>query len=185
MKRSAVLLLILVLLTGCGSQKAELDRAMALRAKLMASQGCAFDAVITADYGTETQTFSVSCEADYQGNMTFTVTAPETIAGISGTVAADGGALTFDDKVLSFELLAQGQVTPVSGPWLLVRTLLGGNVTACTEEDGMVRVSIDDGYQEDALHLEVWLEAEQPKFAEVVWKDRRILTLEIENFRIL
>ena len=184
MKRAAALLLIL-LLTGCGSQKEELDQAMAFRAKLMTSQGCAFDAVITADYGGETQTFSVSCEADYQGNLTFTVTKPETIAGISGKVAADGGALTFDDKALSFELLAQGQVTPVSAPWLLVRTLLGGNVTACNEEDGMLRISAEDGYQEDALHMEIWLEQNAPKFAEIVWQDRRILTLEIENFRIL
>lgn len=184
MKRTALLLLVL-LLTGCGTKKAELDKAMELRAGLMASQGCAFDAVITADYGDQTQTFSVTCEADPQGNLTFTVTAPETIAGITGNVAADGGALTFDDKVLSFELLAQGQVTPVSGPWLLVRSLLGGNVTACTQEDGQLRLSVEDGYQEDSLHMEIWLEEDSPKFAEVVWKDRRILTLEIENFRIL
>ncbi len=185
MKPLVAALLALTLLTGCGAKKAELDRAMTLRAKMMASSGCAFDAVITADYGGETQTFSTSCETDYQGNLTFTVTAPQTIAGISGKVSSDGGALTFDDKVLSFPLLAQGQVTPVSGPWLLVRTLLGGNVTACAEEDGMLRISAEDGYQEDALHMEIWLEEDSPKFAEVVWQDRRILTLEIENFRIL
>ncbi len=185
MKRLALALLTLVLLTGCGSKREELDRAMELRAKLMTAQGCAFDVVITADYGGQTQTFSSACQADYQGNLTFTVTAPESIAGITGTVAADGGALTFDDKVLSFELLAEGQVTPVSGPWLLVRTLLGGNVIACTEEDGLLRISAEDGYQDDALRMEIWLEGDAPKCAEVVWKDRRILTLEIENFRIL
>jgi len=174
-----------LLMTGCGSQKEELDQAMALRAKLMAAPGCSFDADITADYGTELQRFSVYCEADYQGNLTFTVTEPETIAGISGKISAEGGALTFDDKVLSFELLAQGQVTPVSGPWLLVRTLLGGNVTACTREDGLLRISAEDGFQADALQMEIWLDGDSPKAAEVVWKDRRILTLAIENFRIL
>ena len=185
MKRLALALLFVVLLTGCGSQKASLDRAMELRAKLMASQGCTFDAVITADYGNQTQSFSVSCEADYQGNLTFTVKAPETLAGISGKVSGEGGALTFDDQVLAFGLLAEGQVTPVSSPWLLVRTLLGGNVKSCTEENGMLRISADDGYQDDALHMEIWLEGDAPKFAEVVWQDRRIITLEIENFRIL
>lgn len=185
MKRLAVALLCVVLLTGCGKQKASLDQAMELRAKLMASQGCAFDAVITADYGNQTQTFSVACEADYQGNMTFTVKAPETLKGISGKVSGEGGELTFDDQVLAFGLLAEGQVTPVSAPWLLVRTLLGGNVKSCTQEDGMLRISVDDGYQADALHMEIWLEADAPKFAEVVWQNRRIITLEIENFRIL
>jgi len=183
MKRLAVLMVLL--LTGCGVRHEELDRAMTFRAKLMASQGCAFDAVITADYGEELQEFSVSCQADPQGNLTFTVAKPESIAGISGTMAADGGDLRFDDKVLSFPLLAQGQVTPVSAPWLLVRTLLGGNVTACTEEDGMLRISAEDGFGEDALQVEIWLREDQPKFAEIVWQNRRILTLEIENFRIL
>ena len=184
MKRLAAALLSVVLLTGCGSQKASLDRAMELRAKMMASQGCAFDAVITADYGNQTQTFSVSCEANGQGDMTFPVKEPQTIAGITGKISGTGGALTFDDQVLAFELLAEGQVTPVSAPWILVRTLLGGDVRSCMEEDGMLRLSVVDGYQDDALQMEIWLE-EYPKFAEILWQDRRILTLEIENFRIL
>lgn len=183
MKRLAVLLVIF--LTGCGVRHEALDRAMSFRAKLMASQGCAFDAVITADYGEELQKFSVSCQTDAQGNLSFTVAEPESIAGISGTVAADGGDLRFDDKVLSFPLLAQGQVTPVSAPWILVRTLLGGNVIACTEEDGMLRISAEDGFGNDALQLEIWLEDNRPEFTEIVWQNRRIVTLEIENFRIL
>lgn len=185
MKRLALALVCVALLTGCSGQTADLDRAMALRAKLMASQGCAFDAVITADYGNQTQSFTVACQSDSQGNLTFTVREPQTIAGISGKVSAEGGALTFDEQVLAFELLAQGQVSPVSAPWLLVRTLLGGNVKSCTQEDGLLRLSVEDGYQEDALRMEIWLEEDSPKFAEVVWQNRRIVTLEIENFRIV
>ena len=185
MKRLALALLSVVLLTGCASQKASLDQAMELRAKLMAARGCSFDAVITADYGNQMQTFSVSCQTETDGDLTFTVQEPQTIAGISGKISGSGGALTFDDQVLSFEVLAQGQVTPVSAPWLLVRTLLGGNVKSCNQEDGLLRISVDDGYQDDALHMEIWLEEECPIFAEVVWQDRRIITLEIENFRIL
>ena len=185
MKRLALVLLSVMVLTGCGSQKASLNQAMELRAALMASQGCSFDAVMTADYGEQLQSFTVSCEADYQGNLNFVVKEPETLAGIGGKVSGEGGALTFDNQVLAFGLLAEGQVTPVSGPWLLVRTLLGGNVKSCTQEDGLLRISVDDGYQEDALHMEIWAEGHTPKFAEVVWQNRRILTMEIENFRIL
>lgn len=184
MKRLALALLSVILLTGCGSQKESLNRAMELRAKLIASQGCAFDAVITADYGAQTQTFAVSCQADEQGNLTFTVKEPQTISGITGKISGTGGALTFDDQVLAFELLAEGQITPVSAPWILVRTLMGGDVRSCIEEDGMLRLSVVDGYQDDALEMEIWME-ESPQFAEIVWQNRRILTLEIENFRIL
>lgn len=185
MKRLALALLCVVLMTGCASQKASLDRAMELRAKLMSSQGCAFDVNITADYGSQTQTFSVTCQSEPDGDLTFTIQEPQTIAGISGKISGDGGELTFDDQVLAFELLAEGQVTPISAPWLLVRTLLGGNVKYCAEEDGMLRISVDDGYQDDALHMEIWLQEDSPRAAEVIWQNRRILTLEIENFRIL
>ena len=185
MKRLAAALITVALLTGCGSSKQTLDEAMQLRAKMIASQGCAFDAVVTADYGQETQSFKVSCQTNAQGDLQFAISEPESLAEISGKVTGQGGALTFDDKVLAFGLLAEGQVTPVSAPWLLVRSLLGGNVKSCTQEDGMLRLSVEDGYQDDALQMEIWLENLQPKFAEVLWQGRRILTLEIENFRIL
>ena len=106
MKRWILVLLMALLLTGCGTQKEELDQAMALRAKLMSAAGCSFDADITADYGAALQRFSVSCKADYQGNLTLTVNEPESIAGISGKISAEGGALTFDDKPSAASRLA-------------------------------------------------------------------------------
>ena len=186
MKRLACVAIILLLLTGCGGENQELDRVMALRAELLAGDGCTFDAGITADYGDKTYTFETECLANEHGGVSFTVTAPETISGITGTVSAEGGNLTFDGEALAFELLADGQVTPVSAPWLLVRTLRGGYVTSCGMDGELLRVSIDDSYEEDALHLDIWLDsADVPKRAEIVWQERRILSLTIENFEIL
>ena len=112
--------------------------------------------------------------------------APETIAGITGTVSAEGGKLTFDEESLAFELLADGQVTPVSAPWLLLKTLRGGYVTGCGMDGDYLRVSIDDSYEEDALHLDIWLDsASVPQRAEIVWQEKRILSLELEKFEIL
>lgn len=179
-------MLLVLLLCGCSGKSEELDRVMALRAKLLGSAGCSFDTVITADYGDLTCTFSAECVADGQGNLMFTVTKPETIAGITGTVSNEGGKLTFDDTALTFELLADGQVTPVSAPWLLIKTLRGGYVTACGSQGEQITVAIDDSYEEDALHLDIRLgEDDLPVYAEIVWKQRRILSLEIENFKIL
>ena len=83
MKRIAVVLCALLLLTGCAGTQERLDRAIALRSKLLSASGCSFDAVITADYGDITYTFSLNCQGDDQGNLLFSVTAPQTIAGIS------------------------------------------------------------------------------------------------------
>lgn len=183
MKRIAVVLCVLLLLTGCAGTEGQLDRAMALRSKLLAASGCSFDAVITADYGDLSYTFSMNCSADDQGNLRFSVKEPETIAGISGTVSATGGKLTFDDKVLTFGLMADGLISPVSAPWLLVKTLRSGYLTSCGKEGEYLRLSIDDSYADDALHLDIWLgEGDLPIQSDIYWQGRRLLSVKVENF---
>jgi hypothetical protein len=185
LKRIIPILLILVLLAGCAGARDTMDRAMALRSALLA-KGAEFDAAVTADYGDKTYSFGMHCRMEAQGKVTFSVTAPQTIAGITGTVSASGGKLTFDGNALAFTLLADGQVSPVSGPWLLMKTLRSGYLTSCGVEDGCLRIAIDDSYEDDALHLDVWLdESDCPKRGEILWKGRRILTVEIENFVFL
>lgn len=186
MKRMAVVLCVLLLLTGCSGTEESLDRAMALRAKLLAASDCSFDAVITADYGDITYTFSMSCSVDQQGNLRFSVVNPQTISGISGVVAATGGKLTFDDKILTFGLMADGLVTPVSAPWILMKTLRSGYLTSCGREGEYLRLSIDDSYADDALHLDIWLgEGDLPIRGEILWQGRRLLSVQVENFTIL
>lgn len=186
MKRVFAIVLILGLLTGCGAGEAEIDRAMALRQKLLESSGCSFDAVITADYGDKIYTFTMACKADKTGDLTFTATDPETIAGISGKISDEKGHLTFDDQVLAFELLSEGQVTPVSAPWLVLHTLRGGYLSACGSDGENLRISIDDSYEDDAMHLDIWLDSSDlPVRAEILWKGRRIISVDIRNFTIL
>ncbi len=184
MKILAVILAML-LLGGCKGAEAELDRAMALRAKLLASS-VSFDAEITADYGSELHTFSLYCEGDSQGNLGFRVTAPETIADITGRIDGGEGKLTFRDTVLAFPLLAEDQLSPVSSPWIFYRTLRSGYLTAAGMEEEFLRLTIDDSYEDDALTLDIWLdETDTPVRAEILYDGRRILTLTIENFQIL
>ena len=185
MKRALALVLLLLMLAGCSTEPKEIQRGMALRSKLLSAQSCSFDAKITADYGDKLHTFSMACQGDNQGNLTFTVTEPESIAGITGTVSDEGGKLTFDDAALHFELLADDQVTPVSAPWILLKTLRSGYLTSACEEDGMLRLTIDDSYEDDALHLDIWLNEEDvPLRGEILYDDRRILSLDVANFTI-
>lgn len=182
MKRIVAVLCFLVLLTGCSGKDGNMDRAMALRSKLLA-QSIQFETDITADYGDKTYTFSVQCSVDSQGNLTFTVVKPETISGISGSVSASGGKLTFDGKALSFPLLADNQITPVSAPWVLIKTLRSGYLTSSGKEGDLLRLAIDDSYADDALHLDIWLnDKDVPIRGEILWQGRRILSLEVKNF---
>ena len=185
MKKLAALMLILATLTGCSKTKDMLDKAMTLRAELLACQSCTFDATITADYGDKLHTFGMYCVGDNDGVVRFEVTAPETLAGITGILDGEEGKLTFDDQGVAFSMLADGQVTPVSGPWILMKTLMGGYLTACNQEEDLVHLMIRDSYEEDALDLEIWLDGESyPVQTEIGYEGRRILTMEIENFRI-
>ena len=185
MKKLAALMITLVILSGCTGKRNEMDRAMNLRAALLGSEGCSFTAHICADYGDELHEFSLYCEGMNNGDLGFRVEQPETISGVTGRFKGKEGALTFDDVVLAFPLLADGQVTPVSGPWLFLKTLLGGYLTACNQEEDYLHLTIDDSYEEDALQLEIWLNGEDiPVRAEILYDERRILTMQIENFVI-
>ena len=185
MRRITAVVIALVLLTGCTGKRDELDRAMKLRANLLGCLGCSFDVTVMADYGDEIFEFAMGCEADGRGNLTFTVTQPESIAGITGNISSGEGKLTFDDTALQFPLLADDQVAPISGPWILMKTLLGGYLTAANEEDDLLHLTINDSYEDDALQMEIWLDSEnRPVCGEILYDGRRIVTMTVENFQI-
>ncbi len=174
----------LLALCGCSSQNKELDAGMVLRDKLLSGEGCRFQAEITADYGDKLQTFAMSCEGDKQGAMTFAVTAPETITGITGNISEGRGQLTFDDTALYFDLLTDEQLSPVSAPWIFLKTLRSGYLTSAGKDGDQIRLTIDDSYEDDALQLDIWLEGGTPVRAEILYDGRRILSLAVTNFEI-
>lgn len=184
MKKAAVLVMVSVLLAGCMGNNHSLDEMMQLRSELL-SGSCSFRAEITADYGEDIHTFGVYCEADNQGNVGFEITAPDSISGIQGVTAAEGGKLTFEELALAFPLLADDQISPVSAPYLLIKTLRSGYVRSAGEENGLTRVTIDDSYEEDALQLDIWLDEDHlPLRAEILYDGRRIVSMCLTDFRI-
>ncbi len=185
MRRIIGMFLVLCVLWGCAAAE-PVDRGLLFRQKLLEGQGCRFQAVVTADYGETLQTFQLDCEADQQGNLTFSVVLPEVISGITGTVSEEGGALNFDDQVLAFSPLADGQIAPVTAPWILVHTLRGGYLRSSAQGERGLRLTIDDSYREDALQVDIWLDdVDRPIAAEILWDGRRILSMTVEKFELL
>ena len=186
MKRIVAAVLMLILLSGCSGKHAQLENVMALRSKMLV-RSYTFTAQITADYGDKLYEFAMDCQVDGQGNVQFAVSKPESISGVTGQISQSEGKLTFDhDKAVAFELLADGQLAPVAAPWVLIRALRSGYLTSCAQEGEMLRVAIDDSYEEDALHLDIWLDSqERPVRGEILWQGRRILSMKVVNFCFL
>lgn len=171
-------------LSGCSNGNDGINRAVALRTRLL-NNPCRFTADITADYTDTVACFSMDCQADTQGNIMFSVLEPESIRDITGTLGNAGGSLTFDEEALYFDLLADGTVSPVSAPWILLMTLRGGYLTDTAMEEDRLRVTIHDTYEEDALILDIWLDEEDiPLQADIMYDGRRILTVCVRNFSI-
>lgn len=182
MKRISSVVILLLFLLGCNSEEDHLQPGMALRERLM-EQSCSFTVEIIADYVDRTYTFSMGCSSDKDGNVSFIVLAPESIGGIGGKLTGSSGFLTFDDTALAFPLLAEGEVSPVSAPWLLMNTLRSGYMVSAGHDNSGTRLTIHDSYAEDALQLDIWLDDDElPKYCEILWQGRRVLSLHIKEF---
>ena len=186
MKRIVVILMILLSLCGCNQAEKGIDRALSLRSDLLNANGCSFDAEITADFGERTYTFMLSCQADQDGNISFCVLAPEYISGIKGKLSYEGGKLTFEKVALAFDLQTDDILSPVSGPWILLRALRGGYIQSYATEGNDLRLTVNDSYQDDALMLDIWLNSEGVPFrADVFEENRRVLSIGLDNFKML
>ena len=182
---TALFVCLVILLTGCADPSAPIDMALKLRNEIENSNGCAFQTTITADYGETVYTFSMDCQTDSEGNLGFTVSKPESIAGISGRISSEGGALSFEDRVLAFQTMADGLVTPVTAPWIFIKTLKSGYIKGCAATNNGFEISADDSYADGALHLQLVIDENVPVSCEIYWNGRRTLTMTVENFRYL
>lgn len=183
MKRVFRLLVAIVFLTGCDSADRDMKTAMHFRDALLSANGCSFRANITADYADSIYSFAMDCKADNRGNLSFEIVEPETIAGIQGTISQSGGSIRFEETELWFELLAEGQLSPASAPWVFLKTLRSGYLNGVGREENCLHLTLDDSFEEDALKLDVWLAAgEVPVRADILYDGKRILSLDVENF---
>ncbi len=176
---------MLLLFTGCNNKHDEMDQALLFRQSLENASICSFYSQITADFGDATYQFKLFSTVDEKGEMKFTVCEPETISGIGGTFSADGGKLTFEDSVLAFPSVIEGELSPISTPWILYNCLIKGYISSCGTADKGIQMVIDDSYNGENLQCIVWFGADnRPLYSEIIWKDRRVLSVNVDEFVI-
>lgn len=183
MKKGLCFLFVCLFLCGCQSGQKEADNVLRLRQRVENADKTSFTCTVTADYGDSLYSFSLACSFDTTGEMEFSVVSPQSIAGISGTVGQQGGTLTFDDQALAFPLLADGYLSPISAPWVFLKALRSGYIASCSTLESGLQFTLDDSYGESYLQIDVWTDGETvPTHCEMLWKGKRILSLDVENF---
>ena len=156
---------------------------MALRDSLLNCETCTFTANITADYEDLTYTFKMNSTADSEGNISFEVVQPESIAGITGKLSDNRGGITFDNNILAFETLGNGQIAPVYTPWIMLKALRSGYIRSCTDDSQQCMILIDDTYENNSVEFRFLMDTNfTPQSVEIIYGGRRIALLEITNF---
>lgn len=181
---SLLLAFALWLLCGCAREDSEMQRALDFRTALLQSGGCAFTAEVTADYGEQVYRFTMDCTWSPDGGAALTLTAPQTLEGIRAEVSADGARVVYEDTAVGFESLAGGRLAPMALPYLLGSGWYEGYISACGMENGLLRMTCLEGYEEEELAVDTWLDTQsgQPCRCEISYQGQTLLIAEISAF---
>lgn len=163
-KRLICVLMTTLLLAGCGRRGGNEGEELALtiRGEYLAMNGCAARAAVTADYGQRVYRYEMTVAVS-GGETLLTLSAPETVAGLTARMAGEENFLEFDGLSVETGPLDGDGLTPVSAVPALLEAARSGYITACAlEEDGTVlRVDCGDpaGSPGTGTETALWFDA--------------------------
>lgn len=167
MKKILLLPLCLLLFSGCGSRSSAAGDIQAQYSRIATAQ---LEAEVTFHDTQEEQRFTLQCDFTPE-RSTVTVTAPDTVKGVSATVTAEGLSIAYQGAVLSAGKV--GDIGPVNAlPCLLRAVAEGYLVEEGRETVGGVdcrRLTLDTMAGETPVTCTAWLDAETllPRYAEL------------------
>ncbi len=159
-----------------------MEQAITFRGKLISGDGCSFRAQITADYGQEVQHFTLACDADMEGMVSFCVVEPDTIEGITGKMEGEKGTVTYDGLQLAFPLMVYDQISPVAAPALTVACWMKEFILSAGISEDIYRVSYEKKINGKDLLIDTYFENDIPISAELCYNGYRIVNINITDF---
>ena len=140
-------LMTIFLLAGCGKaggNEAE-ELALTIRGEYLAMDSCALQASVTADYGQRVYQYEMAAAVCGEETI-LTLSAPETVAGLTARITGEDSLLEFDGVSVETGTLDSQGLTPVSALPALLEAARSGYITACAlEEDGtLLRMDCGD-----------------------------------------
>lgn len=180
--RLFTLVLCLFLMTGCGKGTEPVQQALDFRTQLLEKGTCSFTAHIRADFGAQFYDFTLAAECAEE-EASLSVIAPEEIAGITASVTKEGAVLEFDGTELAFGTLANGNISPVTVPWLLEQSWKSAYISCAGADGALYRVTYLRGYADGQITVDTWFdEGGIPVRGEMLYDGRRCITVTIEDF---
>ena len=157
-------LMTTLLLAGCGGagvSEAE-ELALTIRGEYLSMENCAVQAAVTADYGQRVYEYQLTAAVTGEETV-LTLTAPETVAGLTARITGEENRLEFDGVSVETGPLDPSGLSPVSSIPVLLEAARSGYMTACAlEEEGtLLRVDCGDpaGTPGTGTETALWFDA--------------------------
>ena len=185
-KKLAVLALALGLtLCACTKQADEdpAQQALAFRQDVMQNT-YSFRADVSADFGDTVCQFTLSCVHTPGSGTEMTITAPETLAGLTAMASDEGAKLVFDGAEAAFGTLEGLGLSPMTAPELLAESWETGYIQYTGTEDGLLRVTYLCGYEEDEYRADTWFQDGAPVRAELSCDGRMAVQIDVTDFNL-
>ena len=183
MKRVLGSILLVIFLLGCSKQDKSVDNALVIRQQIANSSELSFNCIITADYLNYAYEFKLHCKQKAEDVLEFTVVEPDSIEGINGEFSSKDGKIMFDEKYLTFPLLADDVLSPIATPWIFIHALKGGYIHSAGNDNGFTRVTIDDTFDSTNFQIDIWLDENNiPTSGQIIWDGQKILSFIVTDF---
>lgn len=142
-KALSCVLMMTLLLCACTGERDDSPEqlAAAIRGEYLSLAAWQAEADVSVSYGDAVFQFSLSAAGEKDGETVLTVTAPDTVAGITARIRNGETLLEYDGAGLSLGLLDDSGLTPVSALPAVLLSLTEGYMARCAwqvEEEGRV-----------------------------------------------
>lgn len=155
-----VLMTMLPLLTACGTGQGRENQAetlaLTIRGEYLEMTDCTAVAEVTADYGQRVYQYTIDVDWGEE-ETTLTLTAPETVAGMSARLQGKDSFLEYEELSLETGPMDDRGLTPVSAVPALLEAARSGYIRTCALEEERLRVDCGEPEGEPGQGREITL----------------------------
>lgn len=173
------------MLCACNGQETidPAQQALAFRQDVMQNT-CSFEAEISADFGDAVCQFALSCVHTPGNGTQMSITAPETLAGLSANASGEGVRLVFDGAEAAFGTLEGLGLSPMTAPELLAQGWENGYIQYTGLEEGLLHVTYLCGYDEEEYRADTWFQDGAPVRAELSCNGCMAVQIDVTDFNL-